>query len=264
MGLGDYDGNGFEDIYVTNTVGSKLLNNSGDGYFLGMARESFSEFRKGIGWGANFLDTDNDGDQDLYVSGMLVGSDEVSSKYYENIGEGVFETDLVRFEGDTVESFANAIGDFNNDGALDIAVNNGGSFDFQFWQNKVESPHNWVKFSLEGTLSNRDGIGARLELYDEGVRQLRSMYSAIGYVAQNSSRIHFGLNSTELIDSLEVYWPSGHVDVYYDLEVNDNEITMFNMNDSGTGYNNKGSFQNLQESSDRKRNKLVKTQKPSK
>lgn len=50
----------------------------------------------------------------------------------------------------------------------------------------------------------------------------------------------------------------------YDLDANDNEITMFNMNDSGTGYNNKGSFQNLQESSDRKRNKLVKTQKPSK
>ena len=220
VGLGDYDGNGFEDIYVTNTVGSRLLSNSGANYFKELARESATEFRHGIGWGANFFDVDHDMDQDLYVSGMLVGAEAVSSTYYENVGDGLFESGLVTFEGDTVESFANALGDFNNDGALDIAVNNGGEFSFQLWKNEVRSGKSWIKFELEGILSNRDGVGARLELYEAGQRQIRSMYSAIGFLGQNSGQLHFGTGDAQFVDSLQVFWPSGHIDTYYDLAAN--------------------------------------------
>lgn len=223
----DVNKDGWTDIYVTNTPsGNRFLLNKG-------ARETSSElgFKEqaealgigfyGNGWGSNFLDADNDGDLDLYVSGSIGGSDAISSVFYENMEDQYFEIPSIEgFRKDTTHSFSNAIGDFNNDGLTDIMVNNNPPYQFHLWENTSSKDNNWVKIKLEGVLSNRDGIGTKIESYCGALYQSRYTHCGFGFLGQNSSQVSIGLASYESIDSLIITWPSGHLDKYYDSPVN--------------------------------------------
>ncbi|MGI9543197.1 MAG: T9SS type A sorting domain-containing protein, partial [Cyclobacteriaceae bacterium] len=188
--------------------------------------ETFSEVSEntgvayhGIGWGSNFLDYDNDGDLDLYVSGSLEGSDQVPSIMYTNNGTGSFENVDVGFAGDTVISFSNAIGDVDNDGYPDVAVNNFGEYSSMVWRNSGGT-NNWIKIQLQGVQSNRDGIGTSIRAYFDNNYVSRYTHCGIGFLAQNSSYEMMGLGESESIDSLIISWPSGHVDKLINLEGN--------------------------------------------
>lgn len=213
----DVDQNGTQDIYITNTVGSKLLINHLNG-FTEEARLRGVDFVGGYGWGASFLDGENDGDQDLYVSGMLEGGDVVSSAYYENSGLGNFTSSQAGFDSDTLSSYSNATGDFNDDGFSDIVVLNADTHFSQLWKNQSGS-NAWIKVRLLGRISNRDGTGARIEVFSEGKGQSHFTSSGVSYLGQNSDWIPFGLSSADVIDSIVVHWPSGHVDRLYDVAV---------------------------------------------
>ena len=221
---GDVNKDGFMDLYITNTpIGNKFLINSidADGFRVYLDQTiKYGVLFEGNGWASNFFDADNDSDLDLYVSGSWVGSDRVSSTFYEYVG-GKFEIpaiqELVR---DTVSSFTNAIGDFNDDGLLDIIVHNNAPFRFYLWENKSDNDHNWIKIKLEGVLSNRDGIGSKIEYSSHDDRQLRYSHCGSGFLGQNSSYIHFGLGNKEIVDEIRIIWSSGHVDEYYNLEIN--------------------------------------------
>ncbi|KAA3633037.1 MAG: VCBS repeat-containing protein, partial [Bacteroidetes bacterium] len=171
-GIGDYDNNGYLDIYVTNEFpGNALLKNNGDGTFTDVASSAGVEFNQ-ISWGGNFFDGDNDLDLDLYVSGSYTDAEFTSVLYVnENNGNNFLSQFL---EGDTLSSFANAIGDFNLDGLLDIAVSNSDYFEstgdnfFHLWQNTTSNANNWLKVFLVGTDSNREGIGSWIEMYING------------------------------------------------------------------------------------------------
>lgn len=211
---GDYDGDDLEDIYITNIDGSKLLRNTGLELFEELARESDSEFRGGYGWGSNFLDFDNDGDLDLYVSGMYQGTEVPSSQFYINAGQGKFTVGQTGFAGDTVISFANAFGDVNNDGFPDIAVNNALPYKTQVWTNSAVSGEHFVKIQLRGRLSNTFAVGSRVEVYAGSGRQVLFTKTARGFLAQNSGTLHFGLGEALQADSVRVFWPSGHTELF--------------------------------------------------
>jgi hypothetical protein len=100
---------------------------------------------------------------------------------------------------------------------MEIMVINSAGFNSQLW--KAEKPDaNWLKVNLEGTVSNRDGIGAWISLYTEDNEQTRYTTCGNGFMGQNSENIHFGLADLEAIDSLTVTWPTGHIDRYYDIQ----------------------------------------------
>ena len=223
----DINQDGRIDIYVTNTPeGNICLLNNGENGIDGQV--SFVEISdslgitfNGIGWGSHFYDADNDGDLDLYVSGAIIGSDTVSSLFYENIGGLEYVAiDKVNMRGDTTASFSNAIGDLNNDGYIDIVVQNNVPYKFHVWENQTINSNNWVKVKLEGVLSNRDGIGVRIETYAQDLYNSHYTTCGIGFLGQNSSFIHFGLGTHNTVDSLIVTWPTGHIDRFYSILVN--------------------------------------------
>lgn len=215
IAVGDCDQDGRLDLYVTNTptLGNKLLLNRG-AKFEERAEAVGVDFH-GFGWSTNFLDYDNDQDLDLYVSGAHVGSDVISSAFYVNDGQGGFSwPDHTGFEGDTVESYSNAIGDANQDGHPDIAVCNR-EYPSQLWLNSGNSGNHWLKVTLEGTLSNRNGTGSLIEVWVEGQKYIRSTHCGIGFMGQNSQHELIGLGANPQADSVCVNWPSGHRDVLY-------------------------------------------------
>ncbi len=215
-GIGDYNEDGFLDIYVTNTAsGNKLLQNNGNETFNEVARTVGVELKK-TSWGGNFFDADNDLDLDLYVSVMHQGPLYASELFINDLNTGTFtplpEADM---PGDTLSSQANAIGDFNNDGKLDIAVNsslhgaNTTTSRFSLWKNTSTNMNHWIKVYLNGLTSNLTGIGSRVEFYVNGQIYTRYVHCGISYLAQNASGILFGMGTNNGVDSIKVYWPSG-------------------------------------------------------
>lgn len=216
----DYNNDGWQDIYVTNTSGGNYhLRNNGDGTFTNVAEALGTAFYS-IAWGASYLDAENDGDLDLYVSGMLTGSDErLPSAFYEN-QNGIFSIpENAGFENDNKISFANALGDIDNDGLADIIVMNDTDLPF-LWKNKSVGANNWLKAKLQGTQSNRDGIGSTIEISSNGKKQYRYTLCGEGYLGQNSSYEFFGLQDAINIDYIKVTWLSGTVDIINNVQPN--------------------------------------------
>lgn len=212
--VGDYNNNGFLDIYITNiSDGNKLLRNDGFGFFTEVANNTGTGFFN-IGWGAQFLDIDNDKDLDLYVNGSRTGVSIPPSALFINSGEGRFENSVIA--GDTATSFSNAVGDFNNDGFPDIVVNNPSPFKTFLWSNG-NTFNNWISIDLEGVLSNRDGIGTRMEVYLDGVKYIQHKQCGTGFLGQNSSVNNFGIGQHSHVDSLIIKWPSGHVERLFNV-----------------------------------------------
>ena len=173
-------------------------------------------------------DFDNDMDVDLYV----VRSSSISNfpnHLYENRGDGTFvqlagaggASGSTQGRGQSV-----TMADYDKDGYLDLFVTNGrGAYPFnegpdQLLRN-ISSGNNWLQIDLEGTVSNRDGIGARLfATTPDGKTQLRENSGGIHWAQQDQKRIHFGLAQNQKISKLVIHWPSGIVQRLTDVPVN--------------------------------------------
>ena len=114
-----------------------------------------------------------------------------------------------------------AVADFDNDGALDIVINNnpGDSGDASrarstLLRNNIGARRNWLAVELTGTKSNRDAVGATVTLEAGGTKQLRLVSAGSGFASQNGERLYFGLNDKTQIDALTVRWPSGRVETF--------------------------------------------------
>jgi PKD repeat protein len=97
-------------------------------------------------------------------------------------------------------------GDINNDGFIDII------YGYTIYKNNGNS-NNWLTVTVEGTNSNRNGIGARVEIYGAWGKQIRDIRSGIGFRYMGTLNAHFGLGNAAVIDSVIVRWPSGNVDL---------------------------------------------------
>jgi hypothetical protein len=111
------------------------------------------------------------------------------------------------------------LGDYDNDGDLDLFVSNNNQ-EAYLLRNDGGSQNNWLIIKTIGTKSNRDGIGARITVFSGDLSQVDEIRSGTSYLSQNESRIHFGLGKREIVNRLEIRWPSGLVEFYREIGVN--------------------------------------------
>jgi ASPIC and UnbV/Secretion system C-terminal sorting domain/FG-GAP-like repeat len=241
----DFNSDGYLDIYVTNTPdeistpseGNVLLKNNGDETFTNISVSAGTLFES-FAWGSTFFDAENDGDLDLYVSSSYDGSFNgyASAAFYENQGNETFtEPSSVGFLNDTKMSYSNATGDLNNDGKSDIIVLNSNDEPPFIWNNQTVTSNNYLSITLEGTQSNKDGVGSLIEILVDGNKQYRYIMCGEGYIAQNSFKEIFGVGTATIIDYIKVKWLSGVEDMLYDVPVNQNinivEASTLSIND---------------------------------
>jgi len=202
--IGDFDRNGWEDIYVTNLpAGNPLLLNNGDGTFTESSLSAGVASYE-VGWGSLFFDYDNDRQLDLYVCDFFA-----ANRLYEN--DGVWPvSDVAGSLGvaDVADSFCVASADIDDDGDLDFAlVNRSGPV--RLFVNESSPLRAWIKFRVVGRRANRSGIGTRVEVSAGGVTQTGQVIAGSGYKTQNDLTIHFGLGDAEQIDTATVFWHAG-------------------------------------------------------
>jgi hypothetical protein len=228
VSAGDYDADGWLDIFKTNFEDDvpDLYHNEGDGTFTFRTFDAKLGFNlKYLGWGGGFFDYDNDGWPDIFIANghvypELENHHHPESPYrqrnllYHNFGNGRFE-DVTSIVGPGLELRRSgrgvAFGDIDNDGRLDILINNQNDPP-TLLRNESENANHWISIRTVGTKSNRDGIGARVTLSAGGRRQIQEVTSGGSYLSQNDLRVHFGLGSETKIDWIEIRWPSGAVD----------------------------------------------------
>lgn len=210
-----------EDFGATNYL---FLGNSAGKFDLA---DSSSQIQfKGKSRSGVFGDFDNDMDLDLYLVNRNL-FDNPPNQLFENIGNGRFVeiADAGGAAGARVGSGDSvSVADYDLDGYLDLFVVNGAtgmrvdSFDGpqQIYSNTSQGNH-WIEIDLVGTDSNRDAIGAVVELETDGVKQVRFQDGGIHRYGQHFNRLHFGLGGNRYIDRLAINWPSGKIDQYHNI-----------------------------------------------
>lgn len=216
----DYDNDGDLDIYITNgTSGNYHKENIGEQGFLDVDVEQGTTLNR-FCWNALFVDANRDGLQDLHVCSTPHISLPGQNFLYLNNGQSfTLANDSAGIAADNGWSRSAALGDFNNDGLADLAISKALPSYSSMWR-AVPNANNWLKVTLEGVDSNRDGVGSWIDCYSGLGVQSRYTYCGEGYLAQNSFSEFFGLASQWVIDSLVVHWPSGIIDRWYRVPAN--------------------------------------------
>ncbi len=221
---GDYDNDGDLDLYICN-VGvtgwegdypetylgyNRLLRNEGNFQFTDVTPTilRLSGGERSCSW----FDNDNDGDLDLLMTTMWTTAPAFS--YYENVNAG--ESFTLHASEDVMQDplyinnsgTGSAISDIDDDGDLDLML----AYKFgpnQLLRNDIENGYHWIKIKLEGTVSNRDAIGARITVKSGVLNQIREIQTGSGYWSQHSLVQHFGMGELSQIDEIHIRWPSG-------------------------------------------------------
>ncbi|WP_345272903.1 FG-GAP-like repeat-containing protein [Flaviramulus aquimarinus] len=226
--IGDYNGDGYFDFYVTNINENILLKNNGDNTYTDIALEK-NVRDVDWSWDAKFADFDLDGDDDLFVvNGFDFSSNGAEyNAYFKNLlveGQDGFEeiSENINLRDLTISVSAVDF-DYDNDGDIDIYVTNSDRPSY-FYENKTlnfneTSSLNWFKVMLQGTQSNRDAIGTQLTLTTTN-RTVKRHYTGIGFLGQSLTPVHFGLNDATDILELVIKWPSGLIETYQNLNSN--------------------------------------------
>lgn len=238
LAIGDYDLDGHFDLYVTNIEDNVLLRNNGDGLTFtesatdaGVGMGAFQR-RQRVSWGAVFFDYDNDGWEDLYVASGHLDSDRYTNDRHQpnlllrNTGLGTFE-DVSSISGadDRGVGRGVAYADFNNDGCLDLYVANLGlagdeAQSARLFENSCSADANWLRVHTVGTVSNRDGIGARVTVVAGDHTQIREITAGSSNKSQSMLPAHFGLGTATQADTVKIRWPSGIVQTLHDVSPN--------------------------------------------
>lgn len=221
--IGDYNNDAFLDIYHTNSTNlgnNFLLQNQNGQSFINVASETGTDMNQ-LSWGAVWLDQDNDSWLDLFVSvtfpsGSYVGNEFFLNNQGQAFSEGRAAMGLSEEFSDT---YTTARGDINNDGYFDFGLGNRFTHPFVLYQNNGGN-NNYLSVSLQGSLSNFNGIGTWLHCYAGGQHYVRYTICGENLTGQNSGKEIFGLGNLTTVDSLVIEWNRGTSEVYYEIPVN--------------------------------------------
>ncbi len=256
--FGDYDNDGWLDIYVTNITEpflnecNMLWRNNGDFTFTDVSLAT-QTCDTDWGWAGKFVDFDNDGWLDLYVLNGFISSGEgeyidilmpiildsdvdlsdtmswppldgmsfsgnEKNRLFHNQGNHSFNETAARHGVDnTRDGRGLIIADFDNDGAQDMYVINS-NHEAVLYHNQAGKNGNWIEIRLQGTKSNRDGIGTRVTFYtDDGVFY-RETNAGNGYEGQSTAFVHVGLGKISKIQKMAVIWSNGDKQTFENVE----------------------------------------------
>lgn len=199
-----------------------IFRNIGNGEFeevtetTGMAKLSWNM----VGYGDGLFDFDNDGWKDLFIARGHINSDTLGADVIDQPNTVMRNIDGKHWQALTEEAGLTghaparhrgcAFGDLNGDGRVDVVVTAIGR-EAEIWINKSNPTAHWIDVALQGTKSNRDGIGAVVKITTNSGSQWNHMTSAVGYASSSYGPVHFGLGTDATVRSLEVRWPSGIV-----------------------------------------------------
>ena len=231
--FGDYNNDGSLDIFVTNFSNetNTLYHNATDGALIdfsniaGLGEVSFLK----LAFGTKFFDADNDGALDLFVAnGHLYPTESDALEYAQtdqlfiNTGAGTF-VDLSEESGEyfSIKRVGRGatFGDYDNDGDTDIFVVNLNQKGVLL-RNEGGNRHNWLMIKTVGVKSNRDGIGARVEVATRSHSQIREVQAGSSYLSGHDLRLIFGLGTETKAETIRITWSSGVQQTLTDVEAN--------------------------------------------
>jgi hypothetical protein len=220
----DIDNDGKPDIFETAMFreGFPLYRNLGDGQFQDVAATAGLSVltSRSTAWGVGIFDFDNDGNKDLFTanSDILDNAMELAhrpfalpNRVFRSKGGLAFE-DVSSKAGTSFSVAAPhrgaAFGDLNNDGKVDavVTVLNGPP---EIWMNRSSSRNHWILLKLVGVKSNRDGLGTKVKVTTSLGTQYNQATTAVSYNSASDKRVHFGLGSAGVIETIELTWASG-------------------------------------------------------
>ena len=230
----DFNHDGRLDIVKTNFSDDvpSLYRNEGDGFFTDVSyRAGLGIHTNYLGWGVGFVDVDHDGWKDiLMVNSHVYPSIDrlgLASRFrqqkllYWNIRNGAFiDLSAQAGPGVTAPSTARgaAFGDLDNDGALEVVINNLDGRPNLLWNAGMRG--NWLLVGLRGTRSNHYGIGSKVVVEAGDLRQVDEVRSGGSYLSHNDMRLHFGLGSAGTVDRIALRWPSGLLEAHGPFDAN--------------------------------------------
>jgi hypothetical protein len=205
VAVGDLDGNGWPDLYCTNTPpGNVLLLNQGDAEFVdatpASATGSFA-----TGWGTEMLDYDGDGWLELYVCNLGYAGD---NRLYDHDGSWP-ATDIAPALAvdDGFPSYAMAVADIDGDGDLDMLVQDADRL--RLFVNHEGERRQWIRLHVEAPPPNRFGIGTTVALRVGDAWQSRAVAAGGSYKSQSEATLHFGLGEATVVDEISLAFPDG-------------------------------------------------------
>jgi hypothetical protein len=234
ISLGDYDNDGWLDLYVSDFQGSSdhAWHNDQQGNFdeasdaLGITGPTHNV----LSFGGGFFDYDNDGWLDLFIANGHVYPEieqaspgthykQVNSLFHNEGGRRFLETETLADIAELPPRVGRgvAFADFDNDGFVDVLVANNG--DPPLLLRNGGNGNHFVNFKLVGTKSNRDAMGARIRIRSGGTTQIREIAGGGSYLSQSDLRANFGVGRAQSVESIEITWPSGQSQRFRDLPV---------------------------------------------
>ncbi len=232
MGIisGDYDRDGWFDLYVTNLNENLLFRNNGDGTFSNVSQTAnVQDQPMSMAWGTVFIDADNDGWLDIF-SNNESGFGGVPSSFFYNNGNGTFiETSMSAGLYLYNSGYGCAAGDFDSDGDQDLVVvgydvDNG----VLLFENDTQIGNHWLQIRLKGNPPATESIGTVVEVWSDGMLMKDMVTAGSGFCSQNSFDLQFGLGEKTAVDSIIIHWPSGdrtyfpdEIDRLYQIREND-------------------------------------------
>jgi hypothetical protein len=209
----DVDGDGRTDLWVTDSKYNRMMRNTGANGFedIGPSSGISQATAQYTSWGSGIYDFDNDGWLGILIfHGGLIHLVPQEQSLFRGLGNGKFadvSRDGAVLDVKTVSRGA-CFADYDNDGKVDAFVVNLGA-PATLLHNISQNSNHWLTVKLKGKKSNRDGIGAHLELLAGGRKQIAERIAGSGYLSQDEGRVHFGLGALTKADKVTIHWPSG-------------------------------------------------------